>query len=91
MKILWIFINFIIPACISLDTPKLCIHCKHFTKTFLDKNEFGKCVLFPKKIEDSNYFVTGKIEKYKPSYYYCSSARSSTTMCGPKGSFYEQN
>jgi len=69
--------------------PKFCIHCKHFTKPLFTRNEFGKCLMFPNIIQPDNYYVTGKIKKNNQDYYYCSTARSQSNMCGNEGKFYE--
>ena len=85
-----LFFSWFLQPCVAVQ-PKLCIHCKHFTKTFMNRNEFGKCLLFPRKIEDDDYYVTGKITKIKPDYYYCTTARTQTNMCDKQGKFYEKN
>jgi len=58
-------------------TPKLCIHCKHFIGN-------GKCDLFTYKEEDD--LVTGTVQETQ--YRYCSTARSSESLCGKKGKHY---
>ena len=83
-----LFFSWFLHPCVAIQ-PKLCIHCKHFTKPLFIGNEFGKCLLFPRKIEDDTYYVTGKITKIKPDYFYCSVARSSTNLCEPTGKFYQ--
>ena len=50
--------------------------------------EFGKCSLFLTDEKDSNYLVNGS--KKKVTNYYCSTARSSTLLCGKEGKFYEE-
>jgi hypothetical protein len=69
-------------------TPKLCINCKHFKKDIFTDNTFGKCKLFPKKIDNSNYLVDGVRKKTKPDYFYCSTARDFEEMCGKNGNFF---
>lgn len=89
MKLLWLVMNFIISPCTAIpNTPKLCIHCKHFTKHFFTTNEFGKCLMFVREKEKD--FVTGKIQDTKPDYFYCSTARSFSNMCGEEGKCYNQ-
>lgn len=80
-----------IPSCSASipNTPKLCVNCKYFTKNFFNKNEYGKCFLFPKEIDNDNYFVTGKLES-KLDYYYCSTARTNKNMCDKEGKYYEE-
>jgi hypothetical protein len=53
-------------------------------------NKFGKCLMFPKK-EDRNdyYWVTGKKEKTKVEYSFCSVARNIESMCGMQGKRFE--
>ena len=70
--------------------PKLCVNCRFFTKkNFFLGDEFGKCSLFSREIENSEYFVTGK-KKDKTDLWYCSTARNSEAMCGKNGNYFEQ-
>jgi hypothetical protein len=69
--------------------PKLCIHCKHYTKNILKNSEFGKCLLFLREKENDKYLVPGK-KINKSDYYYCSVARKYNHLCGEKGKMYEQ-
>jgi hypothetical protein len=90
MKLNILFYPLLLQPCIAVQPmPKFCIHCKHFTKPLLTNNEFGKCLLFPRKIDPDNYYVTGKIKNVKQDYYYCSTVRSTENMCGAKGKFYQ--
>ncbi len=84
-----LFYSWFLQPCVGVQPmPKFCIHCKHFTKPLFTKNEFGKCLLFPKKIEPDDYYVTGKIKNNKQDYYYCSTTRSQSNMCGKEGKYY---
>lgn len=77
-----------IPA-FSFEIP-LCIHCKHYRKTFLQDTKFGTCALFPFTVtNDDSYFVNG-LKSKKVVDYYCSTARGSYRMCGEEGKYFEQ-
>ena len=66
--------------------PKLCIQCKHFIPDNGD-GKFGKCSLFPSLESNVHFLVNG--EK-KSEYYYCSTARKSSRMCGEEGKHYKK-
>lgn len=68
------------------EPQKLCMNCKHFKKSFLQENRFGKCSLFPRETNGNDYLVDGT--KSKMDYYYCSTARISEDMCGLDGYFF---
>jgi len=65
--------------------PKICIECKHFIPS---KNDdiYGKCSLFP--LYNNNFLINGV--KDESDYYYCSTARMSTKMCGNEGKLYKR-
>jgi hypothetical protein len=65
-----------------------CSNCKHF---IIGKpNIFGKCNLFP-KTNYVEYLPGDKKRKYRKEdmYYYCSTAREYSSMCGVEGKLYE--
>jgi hypothetical protein len=84
----WILLFSLFVPIFSFE-PKLCIHCKHFTKDFFNSNAFGKCKLFPKETNINYYLVDGKSNSETDNYY-CSTARISDDMCGTKGIFFEK-
>jgi hypothetical protein len=65
---------------------KICVECKHFRMSFLDRmyggHKFGKCALIPD--QDSYYLVTGKKTED-----YCRVARMESQPCGPEGKLWE--
>jgi hypothetical protein len=69
---------------------KLCINCKYFiSPDFFTDNKFGKCELFPKKIENGgDFYVTGEKEEEEIEYSYCSIARKNENNCGVSGKKY---
>lgn len=69
---------------------KLCIDCKFFTKPFFTSNEFGKCVLFPRVVENDNFLVNGINTPTNKESHYCSIVRRHDDMCGKEGKFYEK-
>jgi hypothetical protein len=71
------------------EPQKLCIHCKHYTKDFLQEKRFGKCKLFPREIKNINYLVDGSKPDPQKNHY-CSTARDSDDMCGIEGFFFEK-
>jgi len=83
----------------SQHKTNLCVNCRHFSNPLwlsnplCNSDEFGRCMLYPKKEEiSSNYLVTGKppTKEGVDNYYYCTTARTSVDMCGPKGKDFEQ-
>ena len=89
MKLSWLFIHFIISPCTAIpNTPKLCIQCKFYIKPlFITNDEFGKCLLFSKQLEN-NKFIIGKI-KNNTEYNYCSTTRKYDFFCGEEGNYYK--
>ena len=77
---------FMISLIDSLKVNKYCVNCKHFIQDKDFKNEYAKCALFP--IEDGKFLVTGKITS--ENYYYCSTARISSSMCGKNATKYKR-
>ena len=69
--------------------PKFCIDCKYFQPGDYS-NEFGKCLLFPRIIDDDNFLVTGVNKISEVTYNYCSSCRTHDDMCGEYGIFYKK-
>ena len=69
--------------------PKFCIDCKYFTKKIFSANEYGKCSLFLREIDNDNFLVNG-IKNNNRELHYCSTARKSERMCGETGIFYEK-
>jgi len=78
----------------SLKNQKLCINCKYFIPDrswFSTTQEFAKCSNFIKKYDDVNHLITGKVVVQKNEYFYCSTARTSDSMCGIDGNNYVKN
>jgi hypothetical protein len=67
---------------------KFCVNCKHIIKGDGD-TLYSKCMKFPTEFIDKNYMVTG-VKSYD-EYYYCTTARISSDMCGGKAKYYEEN
>ena len=53
--------------------------------------KFGRCTLYPKPIEDNDFFVTGMKTQKKIEYSFCSVARTFESMCGEDGKFYQKD
>jgi hypothetical protein len=51
--------------------------------------KYGKCAKFPKDDESLYFLVNGKTQPKFKDYYYCSTARSIDSMCGPTGKLFE--
>jgi hypothetical protein len=51
--------------------------------------KYGKCTKFPKENDHVYFLVNGKTELQVHDYYYCSTARSIDSMCGPTGTLFE--
>ena len=66
---------------------KICINCKHLMKDDLNVI-YSKCANFPTEIATKHYMVTGV--KHHDDFYYCTTARTSTYMCGEKANYYEE-
>ena len=91
-QVLILFFSFILPLFglnQKIVKPKICINCKHFISD--DNNgSFGKCSLFPQKIDNIDFLVRG-IEKEEIVHYsYCSTARIYDHMCGKEGKMYKK-
>lgn len=80
--------SIILPLSLSVKVtqPKLCINCKHFIPT-CDTGRYGRCLLFPTEEHAVNFLVNGVIDK--DEYYFCSTSRRSSDMCGVEGKMYE--
>ena len=80
--------SIILPLSLSVKVtqPKLCINCKHFIPDH-DSGRYGRCLLFPTEEHAVNFLVNGVIDK--DEYYFCSSSRRSSDMCGVEGKMYE--
>jgi len=65
------------------------MNCKHFKKDIFTPSRFAQCSKF--LIIDTNvdYLIDGKRREEKKNMYYCSTARSSSYMCGEEGAGYE--
>lgn len=72
----------------AIDAPKLCVNCKFFLPA--KNRRFSKCAKFPKKEDNAHYYVTGKIYPENVEYYYCSTARSTYTLCDKEAKMYEE-
>jgi len=66
---------------------KLCINCKHFIPDH-DTGRYGRCLLFSTEEHAVNFLVNGVIDK--DEYYFCSTSRKSSDMCGVEGKMYEK-
>lgn len=70
--------------------PKFCVNCKHFIPSTGDSSKdelYAKCAMFPHQ-NSSDYLVTGK--NIYDSYFFCSTARSWSDMCGPDAKKYKK-
>lgn len=87
-SILMTIYSIILPLSLSVKVtqPKLCINCKHFIPDY-DTGRYGNCLLFPTKEHAVNFLVNGVIDK--DEYYFCSTSRRSSDMCGVEGKMYE--
>jgi len=65
--------------------PKICIECKHFIPSE-NGDIYGKCSLFP--FYNNNFLINGVNDE--SDYYYCSTSRMSTKMCGTEGQLYKR-
>lgn len=72
----------------SFEIP-ICIHCKHYRKTFFTDSKFGTCASFPFTVDDDSYLVNGVPSK-KVVNFFCATARSSDRMCGKEGKHFER-
>lgn len=93
-RFLWLTLCMLGFSSVNATNPKLCIHCKHFTKlNFITDNEFGHCKKFPKypKYDENyvDYLVTGKTKDNVEDYHYCSTMRMDANKCGFLGISYE--
>jgi len=90
MKFIAILLS-IIPCIVSFTeiSPKFCIHCKYFL-TDHNIDRFSKCSLFP-RIEDNTVIINGIQENKELQYLHCTTARSSSYMCGIEGKRFVPN
>lgn len=81
---------FLLGVCNS-SNPKLCINCKHLIKSYYSTS-YSKCSQFPlfTPSKNTNYLVTGKSAYLDTSYFSCSIARLSESMCGTNGTKYRK-
>lgn len=86
MKFVLVF-HFILSV-LSLE-PKLCVNCKFF-RGELFRDEFGKCLLFPKRNDVDYFLVNGVKPSKKIDYEYCSIIRSYDPTCGKEGKLFER-
>lgn len=70
--------------CSAINKPKLCINCKHFMQIDGISKVYGKCLLFP--LNSNERLVVGYNET--TNYYYCTTARSHSDMCGEEGKLF---
>jgi hypothetical protein len=70
---------------------KFCVNCRHFIKQGpLCDDKFGRCNLYPIKLDkynEMNYLVSGK---RKLEYRYCSFVREDEQACGPTAKYYNK-
>jgi hypothetical protein len=67
-----------------------CVNCKHFISIPFCNDKFGRCKLFPKKIDNNkeiDYLVSGK-KKYE--YRFCNFVREEEDSCGKEGKYYSE-
>ena len=76
-----------IVSAFALD--KLCMNCKHFKRDVFTPSRFAKCKKFLMINTNVNHLIDGKKTENPVNMYYCSTARSSSYMCGEEGSGYE--
>ena len=67
----------------------ICIQCKHYKKDFLQNSKYGKCTLFPID-ETDNYYLVNGVKTNLNEYYYCSTTRGCSSMCGNEGIHFEK-
>lgn len=67
----------------------LCVDCKFFRPGFMADKKFGQCSKFPKKEENYEFLVTGKMVPQRLVYNYCTTARAFDDMCGKEGKLFE--
>jgi hypothetical protein len=102
----FILLSLFFGFCVATKYVKLCVHCKHFINSNPNNLSLGKCALFPKADELSeyekykkkqdliDYLVTGRIyeDNYnkEKDYYFCSTSREFKSMCGEDGELFVQ-
>ena len=65
----------------------ICVNCKHFINTTGCSEKYGRCRIFPKKVDDElEYLVSGK---RKLEYRFCNFVREDENSCGKKGKYFE--
>lgn len=69
---------------------KFCLNCRYFLDNTNTGIQFGKCSQFPHIIQDNSYLITGTSIYQEIDYHFCSTARSSETMCGKEGKMYKR-
>ena len=97
LLLIYIF-AFTIPFVTSINTPKVkkiqpkfCVNCKYFMPSGTG-NEYGKCIMFPMfptGTSNPKFLVTGNPVTID-NYYYCSTARSSSDLCGELAKKYKK-
>lgn len=85
MNALFFFIQWIVS-----DAIQPCVQCKFFKKDLFTDSKFGKCTLYPKAVENNDFFVTGIETPKKIDYTYCTVARTFESMCGKSGKYYQK-
>jgi hypothetical protein len=91
MKCIIIVYSFFLSIFSLKMKPNLCINCKFFIKNSILFNDaqFGKCSFFQIEEDNVNHLVTGSAKiKNTVNYYYCSTARACSNMCGKEGVYY---
>jgi hypothetical protein len=78
-----IILLLIFTAFCSAQNPKLCINCKYFMDNAVLQIH-GKCLLFP--FENNERLVVG--DTASKNYYYCTTARSHSDMCGEEAKLF---
>ena len=74
---------------IPIFSLKLCINCKHFKKYIFTPSTYAQCKKFLIIDKNVNHLIDGKRKEDTKNMYYCSTARSSSILCGEDGTGYE--
>ena len=72
--------------------PKFCVDCKHFMPSSDSSTEYGKCSMFPMfptGTSNPKFLVTGN-PGIAESYYFCTTARTSSDLCGQSAKKYKK-
>lgn len=87
MKFIVLYLVMLYPLLATQIKPKLCIDCIFYKRNFFSSSEFGKCELYPKKVENNYHLVNGK-KNDDIEYQFCSIVRMTESKCGEEGKFF---